>query len=224
MVIDQFTGNQKIREHNQKDAPTTSKTTNSIRDIPLFRWPHHAGKIHTGLPPDSHGQFSKNTNRRWRGILDLRSGPRSQELELETVAASWAAMTKTGSRWFCREGHPWRAPWKEAGMRVPGSIWWEGIAERGPQKAIWRWFWERGGRVGGLIGTAEPFSDWFPFWIWDFDLRWRDGWIFGLGGKMGIRIGRVVFEIHIISVTSLISLFVKEQFLIFVIRLNQVNV
>ena len=32
-----------------------------------------------------------------RGILELRSGTRSQELELETLAASRAAMSKTGS-------------------------------------------------------------------------------------------------------------------------------
>lgn len=50
----------------------------------------------------------------------------------------------------CNKGHPWGAPGKEAGMRVSDSIWWEGIAEGGSQGAIWRWFWERRGRVGGL--------------------------------------------------------------------------
>jgi hypothetical protein len=71
-------------------------------------------------------------------------------LELETLAAYWAAMSKTGSWWFCRKGHPFWTPWEEAGMRVSDSIWWKGIAEGGPQKAIRRWFWKRWGRTGGL--------------------------------------------------------------------------
>ena len=57
-----------------------------------------AGKIHTRLPAGSHSKFSKNTNRRWRGILEPWSGTRSQELELETLAASRAALPKAGSR------------------------------------------------------------------------------------------------------------------------------
>ena len=32
--------------------------------------------------------------------------------------------------------------------------------------------------------TAEPFSTWFPFSIYNFGFRWRDGWIFSLKEKI----------------------------------------
>ena len=84
-------------EQNQKYATSTTQTTNSIRDIPIFRRTRHAGNLHAGLPADSHPTFSKGQNRKRRGILELRSGPRSQELELETLAASRAAVPRKGS-------------------------------------------------------------------------------------------------------------------------------
>jgi hypothetical protein len=43
---------------------------------------------------DSHGQFLKNTNQIWRGILNLQSGPRIHELDMETLAISRADMLK----------------------------------------------------------------------------------------------------------------------------------
>jgi hypothetical protein len=48
------------------------------------------------ITTDTNGQFSKNTNRRRRGILELRPDSQSQELELETLAPSRAALSKTG--------------------------------------------------------------------------------------------------------------------------------
>jgi hypothetical protein len=56
-------------------------------------------------------------------------------------------------------------------------------------EAIWGWFWQRGGRTCGLIGTAEPFSWTMRNGIWNFGVRWRDAWIFGLGKFLGLRTG-----------------------------------
>ncbi len=51
-------------------------------DMPIFRRIRHAGNSPAGLPADSHGQFSINTNRRQQGIFQLQSETRIQESEL----------------------------------------------------------------------------------------------------------------------------------------------
>ena len=47
------------REQNQKDANSTSKTSNSIRDILLFRRSHLTGNLHPRLSTNSNDSFSK---------------------------------------------------------------------------------------------------------------------------------------------------------------------
>jgi hypothetical protein len=88
MMIDQSLSNSKHpREQNLKKCQCHQQKTEQHTGHTCISLNRRAGNIHAGLPTDSNDPFSTNHNRSWLGILELRSGPQSQELELETLAA-----------------------------------------------------------------------------------------------------------------------------------------
>jgi len=89
--IHRLPGNQ--REQNQKDGTDTSQPPHSIRDIPVFRRNWHVETFLQDYRRILIKNFQKVKIEGGGGILDLRSGTRFQELELETFAASRAAVS-----------------------------------------------------------------------------------------------------------------------------------
>jgi hypothetical protein len=87
MMINQCHPN-KPREHNQKMPIPPPKERTAYG---TYLYSAELGVLETFMRNYRHiltTHFQKNKNRRRRGILELQSGTRSQELELETLAAS----------------------------------------------------------------------------------------------------------------------------------------
>jgi hypothetical protein len=88
MMADQSISKPKIQEQNQKYATATTQKPYSIRDITVFRRTRHDGKVPARLPADSHQKFSKIRIEGGGEYWTCGQAARSQELELETQAAS----------------------------------------------------------------------------------------------------------------------------------------